>query len=255
MILYNASSSYYSMIARYALFEAGLSFENRCMDIHLRKEQLSSWYQAINPKMTVPSLVKGKEILIDSQDILKYVASTQKDQWLDNEEDAGLQVQQIVYAHYHLTIERLTFAKALIQMPPLRLAVPYMLGRIIARLERELPESDNQDALSDKIALNKQRLSFLTEGDLQDKLELERKSIEIFLEKLPPPKEFLVGDKLSSADIVCVVLFGRLKMIDEYELVESADLQAWFSRMQERVAYQKADIWTSFQPWRIMFKG
>ena len=58
MILYNAPSSYYSMIARYALFEAGLSFENRRMDIHLAKEQLSPWYRAINPKMTVPSLVK-----------------------------------------------------------------------------------------------------------------------------------------------------------------------------------------------------
>ncbi|RUR04785.1 glutathione S-transferase family protein [Legionella sp. km772] len=254
MILYNASSSYYSMIARYALFEAELPFENRLMDIHLRKEQLSSWYLAINPKMTVPSLVNGKEILIDSQDILKYIATLKGPQWLDSDKEAGLQVQQIVYAHYNITIERLTFAKALISLPPLRLIVPHMLQKIIRKLEKELRASENKEALSAKIALNTQRLAFFTEGDLRDKLEFEKKSIQLFLDKLPSPHEFLVGNQLSSADIVTVVLLGRLQMIGEYELVQSAELIAWFNRMQARPAYKKADIWTHFQPWRILFK-
>lgn len=254
MILYNASSSYYSMIARYALYEADLPFENRRMDIHVSKEQLSAWYMAINPKMTVPSLVNGKDILIDSQDILKYVATTQGSQWLDSEEDAGLQVQQIIYAHYNLTIERLTFGKALISIAPLRFIVSRTLTKIIKKLEEELATSTNKEALRAKIALNTQRLTFFNKGDLEDKLEFERKSIQLFLDKLPSPKEFLVGNKLSSADIVTVVLFGRLKMIHEYDLVQSPELIAWFKRMQARPAYKKADIWTYFQPWRILFK-
>ena len=243
------------MIARYALFEAGLPFENRRMDIHLAKEQLAPWYMAVNPKMTVPSLMKGKEILIDSKDILQYAASTQGQQWLDADQDASLQVQQILYAHYNISIERLTFAKALASIAPLRFIVPHMLEKIIKKLEKEIATTTlTKEAIKAKIVLNTQRLAFFTEGNLFDKLEFERKSIQLFLIKLPVPKEFLVGDKLSSADIVTVVLFGRLKMIYEYDLVQSPELIAWFKRMQTRPAYKKADIWTYFQPWRILFK-
>ncbi len=242
------------MIARYALFEAGLSFENRRMDIHLAKEQLSPWYRAINPKMTVPSLVKDNLILIDSQDILNYAARAQGALWLDADEEASLHVQQIVQAHYRISIERLTFAKALTSIAPLRFIVPHMLNKIIKKLEQELITSPNKDALNAKIALNRQRLNFFTQGNLFSKLELERKSIQLFLEKLPSPKKFLMGNKLSSADIVIVVLLGRLNMISEFDLIQSQELVEWFSEMQARPAYKKADIWTHFQPWRILFK-
>lgn len=254
MILYNAPSSYYSMIARYALLEAGLGFENRRMDIHLAKEQLSSWYRIINPKMTVPSLVDGKRIWTDSQDILKYVAAKMGEQWLDHDAELNIYVQQIVYTHYNLIIERLTFGKALISIPPLRFIVPHMLRKIIKKLERELKGNDNKAALEAKIALNTQRLNYFTEGDLREKLEFERKSVLNFLEKFPKPQQFLLGDKLSSADIVTVVLLGRLKMIGEYDLVKSPELITWFASMQQREAYKKADIWTYFQPWRILLR-
>ncbi len=242
------------MIARYALCEAGLPFENRRMDIHLAKEQLAPWYMSINPKMTVPSLAKGKDIWTDSQDILKYLATTQGQQWMDADPEANLHVQQIVYAHYNITIERLTFGKALVTMFPLRFIVPHMLRKIIKKLEAEQQTSENKEAIAAKIALNTQRLAFFTEGDLREKLEFERKSVLLFLEKLPKPQEFLLGAKPSSADIVTVVLFGRLQMIGEYDLVQSPELIAWFERMKARPAYKKADIWTYFQPWRILFK-
>ena len=73
MILYSAPPSYYSMIGRLALNAAQISFENHHMDIHVRKEQLAPWYIALNPHMTVPTLVDGKTILIDSQDILRVL--------------------------------------------------------------------------------------------------------------------------------------------------------------------------------------
>ena len=80
MILYSAPSSYYSMIGRLALKEAQVPFENHQMDIHLRKEQLAPWYVALNPHMSVPTLVDGKTILIDSQDIcLLYTSPSPRD--------------------------------------------------------------------------------------------------------------------------------------------------------------------------------
>jgi glutathione S-transferase len=254
MILYNASSSYYSMIARYALLAAGVPFESKRMDIHLAKEQLSSWYMAINPKMTVPSLVDDKQVWIDSQDILKQAAGLAGSRWLDADVDLGPYSAQIVYAHYSIAIERLTFGKALTSFLPLRFIVPHMLRRIIKKLEKERARVINKAAVDAKIALNTERLDYFTKGDLDEKLEFERKSVLSFLEKLPIPKQFLFGDKPSSADIVTAVLFARLKMIGEYQLVKSPELIAWFGRIQQGTAYKEADIWIYFQPLRILFR-
>jgi glutathione S-transferase len=254
MILYNASSSYYSMIARYALLEASFSFENRRMDIHLAKEQLSAWYTKINPAMTVPTLVDNEQVWTDSQSILKYAATHAGEQWMDGDVGCALRIEQLIPEHYSITIERLTFGKALTSIPLLRFLVLRMLRNTIHTLEVQLPNSANSAAIEAKINLNKQRLAYFTEGNLADKLEIERDKVRNFLEKLPKPAPFLFGDRPSSVDVVTVVLFGRLKMIGEYQLVLSPDLINWFKRMQLRSTYRKADIWTYFQPWRILLK-
>lgn len=254
MILYNAPSSYYSMIGRYALLEAAVPFENRRMDIHLAKEQLTPWYMAINPAMTVPALTDGARIWADSHDILNEAASRADSLWLDADTELAPHIQHIVTTHYSIAIERLTFGKALVKLPPLRFIVPRMLRKIIRSLEAERKSTDNPAAVDAKITLNQQRLAYFTEGTLADKLEFERTNVLGVLAKIPKPEVLLFGDKPSSADIVAVVLLARLKMIGEDSLVQSPALIQWFERMQTRPAYQKADIWTHFQPWRILFK-
>lgn len=42
MQLYNASSSYYSMIARLALLEAGANFDDRRLDIHFKRNSFQA---------------------------------------------------------------------------------------------------------------------------------------------------------------------------------------------------------------------
>ena len=255
MILYNASSSYYSMIGRYSLLEAGISFESRRMDIHLAKEQLSSWYLAINPAMTVPTLIDGEQSWLDSQTILKFAASCAREKWMDADAMVSSQIDEIVKAHYAIPIERLTFSKALVRIPPLRFIVPRMLRSIIRKLEEDLTHSTNPTAIQAKITLNHERLAYFTEGNLMDKLQVERDRVQQYIQRLPTPAVMLFGDKPSSADILTVVLFGRLKMIGEYPLVPfTSPLIPWFERMQGREAYKDADIWTHFQPWRILLK-
>lgn len=254
MILYNASSSYFSMIARYALLEAGVVFENRLMDIHIAKEQLSPWYLAINPAMTVPSLTDGLQSWLDSRAILAYAATAAADNWLDA--DAALRpcIREIVQAHYLISVERFTFGKALVSIPPLRLIVPMMLRNIIKKLETDLTTSSNPIATQAKIDINSKRLAYFTTGNRLDKLDIERDKIKDFLSTLPSPGLFLLGEKPSAADILLVVLLGRLKMIGEYSLVpQKSELARWFLHMQTRQAYKEADIWTNFNPFRILF--
>jgi glutathione S-transferase len=242
------------MIARYALLEGGIPFESRRMDIHLSREQLQPWYLLINPAMTVPSMVEGKYIWRDSQDILKYAAAQAAERWMDSDPSVALNIEQIVHSHYAIAIERLTMGKAISSSFLLKRILPKVLYKAIRSLEAEKSGSTNPEAIEDKIKLNKGRLAYFTEGDLKEKLQFERTNVRTFLERLPAPKELLFGEKPSSADIVTVALFARLKMIGEYDLVTEPELQAWFERMRARSAYKKADIWTRFQPWRILFR-
>ena len=260
MILYSAPPSYYSMIGRLALNTAQISFENHHMDIHIRKEQLAPWYVALNPHMTVPTLVDGKTILIDSQDILRLSANLAGNQWLDIDLDLAPQIESVVKAHYAIPIERLTFCKAMIHLPILKFILPRALGKVIKGLEAQLVTAKNPTAVQAKIDLNQSRITYFTQGaSLEEKMTVERNRVSAYLNQLPTPENFLFGNKPSSADVVTAILFGRLKMIGEYALVTNNTrgiaLDQWFGRMQQEPAFQLSDIWLRFQWWRILLRG
>lgn len=255
MLLYNAPSSYYSMVARLALLEANVSFENRRMDIHVAKEQLSSWYRALNPNMTVPTLVDGKNVFTDSRDILRFARTKAGDTWADAESVHQPNIAKIVDAFYEIPIEDLTFGKAMIKFPLLRFVFPKILGGIVKKLRAELSACPDPDAVLAKIALNEKRIAYFTQGCLLDKLNAERHRISDFLRTLPDPSPNLFGDKTSSADVVCCVLLGRLKMAGEYGLMKSfPSLDAWFSRVEGTDNFLKADIWTKFRLSRVLLR-
>lgn len=243
------------MIARLALLEADIAFESRLMDIHFAKEQITPWYMALNPHMTVPTLVDGKKILIDSRDILNFSAKMAGQEWLDCNIRLLPQIEKIVKAFYLIPIEDLTFVKAMIKIVPLQFIIPKVLGRIIKSLKSGLPTCADPVAVKAKIELNERRIAYFTGGDLQDKLAIERKHISAFLSDLPSPQAMLLGDQISSADIVTAILLGRLKMVGEYDLLNSYPLlDQWFNEMQLRPAFTKADIWLAFHFWRMLLK-
>lgn len=135
MILYSAPSSYYSMIARLALLECGATFNTRRMDIHLAKEQLSPWYLAINPAMTVPALIDENQSWTDSRAILEKSALIAGNQWYDADPSLAPHIQEIVDAHYAISIERLTFAKAMTRFKPLHILFPACLSELLITLK------------------------------------------------------------------------------------------------------------------------
>lgn len=255
MLLYHASSSYYSMIARLALLEAGVAFDSRRMDIHIAKEQLAPWYVAINPHMTVPSLVDGEHIWRDSRDILGVAGDGAGALWLAPDATTRAAIDAVVAAHYDIPIERLTFATAMTRIPPARWLFPRMLRGIVRKLEAELPAASDADALRAKIAVNTERLAYFTTGRLSDKLEGERDHVRHLLTSLPAPAELLFGAKPSPADIVVTVLLSRLQMIGDWDLTSvRPDIAAYFARMQARPAYAQADLWTRFRLHRILLR-
>ena len=257
MILYHASSSYYSMIARLALLEANVQFESHRLDIHFAKQQLAPWYVAINPAMTVPTLSDGKTVWTDSRDILAFARDSAGACWADSDPPFGEAVEDIVNQHYAIEIEKLTFGTAFLSKPMLRVAFLHFLQTIVRKLSRSLPTAENRAAVSNKIIVNEERLAFFSASDLAQRVEEQRQRVVSLVKALSPgSKLMLFGDRISSADIVVGVLLARLKMIGLYEQTvgSNAPLRGWYSRYRLRIATQEADLWERFQPLRIILR-
>lgn len=255
MKLYSAPPSYYSTIARLALNESHIDFDTRYMDIHIAKEQLAPWYIAVNPSMTVPALTDGDRKWTDSRDILAFAAKNAASQWIDSDPALAPNIQNIVAAHYNISIEQLTFGKAIQKFSLLHKVFPFMLKRMIKNLEAEKQSTPNPKAVEHKIGVDEARLAYFTEGDLSKKLNDRREEVREYIKLLPEPQEMLFGNKPSSADIVTTALFARLQMIGENDLIKvSPQLQNWFERVETRPAFIKSDVWLRFKPWRILLK-
>jgi tetrachloro-p-hydroquinone reductive dehalogenase len=149
--LFHAAPSYYSMVARLALAEAGVAYVSRLMDIHLAKQQLSPAYRKLNPHMTVPTLRGPGLLLTDSAQILIYAAQQAaqrpEQSWADVDASRAEAIQRAVAGHYALSIETLTFGKVLATRPWFKAVMVRMLSGINAKLERDIAGKPDQAAL------------------------------------------------------------------------------------------------------------
>ena len=110
--LFHAAPSYYSMVARLALAEAGIATTSRLLDIHLAKQQLSDDYRALNPHMTVPTLRGPDLLLTDSSEILAFAAARAGAAWADADPTLAPAIGDAVQGHYAISIETLTATPA-----------------------------------------------------------------------------------------------------------------------------------------------
>lgn len=258
--LYHAASSYYSMIARYSLILADIPFESHLLDIHRTKQQLQDWYIAINPAMTVPSLVSQSTALCSSADIVQFAIETKRDCWLDTGACAqSLQrIDHLNGLHDEFPLERLTFNAFMQKVPPLRKAFPHLLRRMCTDLEKRIQSERHPEllpALRAKLKQNQQRLAYFSSDTLanrQDQMILAaRELIAAFPDS--PRGAWLFGSLPSSADVRLLVFLARLQMIGLVHRVGvNAALVSWFLAKSQTSAFHKADIWTKFHLWRVL---
>jgi glutathione S-transferase len=255
--LFHAAPSYYSMVARLALAEAGVSTVSRLLDIHVAKQQLSPAYRQLNPHMTVPTLRGPDLLLTDSSEILAFAAQNAGEQWADADPARQPGIAEAVQGHYRISIETLTFSKLLSSRPWFKAVVVKVLSGIVRSLERQAKRCPEQaEPLLAKVAQNRERLAVFTQAPIQQVLSEQREQVAAYLASLPPVVAggWLFGRQLSSADVVLAVLCARLEMAGEIALLSRPDLQGWWQRMQQRPAFPAADVWTRFQR-RRFFKA
>lgn len=255
--LYHASSSYYTMIARYAIELSGLTYESHLLDIHQKREQLRPWYVAINPAMTVPTLVIPEKTLCSSLEILDYALANCPDRWFEpHASDAQAQaIEQLLQAHDRFAVERLTFNAIMQKLPPVRILFPKLLRKTCKDLEALLQRDPvDADAIRAKLSLNQQRLAYFSEP-LHKRQAAQLAMARDFIAGFPsgPQAQWLFGGLPSRADVVLLVFLARLNAIglNNTDLVPSG-LTAWFEHKAETVEFLQADVWLKFNIWRLL---
>jgi len=253
--LFHAAPSYYSMLARLALAEAGITTTSRLIDIHFAKQQLSDAYRALNPHMTVPTLRGPGLLLTDSSEILAFAAARAGDAWGDADATLAPAIRAAVAGHYAISIETLTFSKLLTSKPLLKPLVAQLLSGLSRQLDQRAAHTAvDPGALRAKAEQDRQRLQTLTATPSAQTLAAMRQQVRAYLNGLPPLEsgDWLFGARISSADVVLAVLLARLTMAGELPLLERPDLQQWWLRYQRRPAVAAADLWTRFQRRRFV---
>jgi ganglioside-induced differentiation-associated protein 1 len=240
--LYHNPASYYSMIARLALAEAGIAYVRVFVDIHRRMEQQRPEYVRLNPNMTIPTLVLPDRILDQSREIAEYAFGA--------EAAANTDARQWVDLHYSFPIEELTFGRILSRNPIVRRLIPARLASTSRKLLALAV------ANPDLAALYRARAEVFAERartfDPDNVQRLARRRMDEafdFLDRLDKnfadSRKFIVPPAYGIADAVWSVFLARIEFAGlGAEIPKRLALARYWNAMQARPAFAAADIWT-----------
>ncbi|MGH6985340.1 MAG: glutathione S-transferase family protein [Caulobacteraceae bacterium] len=249
--LYHAPSSYYSMIARLSLAEAGLAYAPVFMDLHARSSQQAPSYARLNPNMTVPTLVGPDFVLIESRAIAEF-ALGQREAELDAETRAWLAL------HYGFPIEELTFGNLLARSRLARVLIPRRLASAERRLEAMAAANpDLAKIYTARAAVFARRVATF-EPDQAIALAARRQSeARSFLDRLETTladgRDAIVPARYGLADVVWTVFLGRIEFAGMgAEIAVRPALRRYWRAMQARPSFAGADIWTRLHVGRLI---
>ena len=249
--LYHAPSSYYSMIARLALAEAGIAYEPVFVDIHYRMSQQEPDYVRLNPNMTVPTLVLADRILDQSRDIAEYALGV-SDATLDGEAKAWLDL------HYAYPIEELTFGGILARNPLARRLIPRKLkaahGRLLARAAEN---PDLAEVYKARAAVFAERARVFDPDTVVRLSERRRGEAVGIMERLEQTlcdgRAVIVPPVYGIADVVFTVFLARMEFAGlSGEIPKRPALARYWRAMQARPSFAAADIWTKLHVARLI---
>ena len=227
-VLHNAPQSTCSQKVRICLWEKGLSFTEKKLDL-FRGDQLTAVYKQLNPNAVVPTLVHDDEVIIDSSVIIEYLDDICSDVPLSPPTPAGR-------AHMR---EWMRFFE---EVPAPAVRVP-SYNRVFLRHFQSMSDEEfrafgESKPLRKDFFLKMGRTGYGEEEIRQAEGRLAM-TVERMEEQLRDGRFWLLGD-YSLADICIIPVIVRMNDIGMSDLwSERKYVGAWFVRFQEREAFRK----------------
>ena len=249
--LYHAPPSYYSMIARLALAEAGIAHEQTFVDIHLRGSQQAPDYVRLNPNMTVPTLVLPGRTLDQSRDILLFSRNL-------DEDGLDADTRNWIDLHDAFPVEELTFGLFLTRHRLARVLLPAKLAATRRRLLKlAAANPDLAEAYRARAAVFAGRARTLDPAGATRLAETRRAEAVGLLDRLDRTladrRDVLVPPRHGIADVAWTVFLARMEFLAMAdEIAARPALARYWTAMRSRAAFAAADIWTELHVLRLI---
>ncbi|MEQ8345206.1 MAG: glutathione S-transferase family protein [Sneathiellaceae bacterium] len=248
-LLYHAASSYYSMIARLALIEAGLRFDSRLVDIHRTRENQAPWFVRLNPEMTVPVLALPGDgagdpdrLLPDSRLILEHAFPDAADAAEDG----------ILARLYRFPVDQYTFAWLLGWNPVARFLIPRKLGKIRGdMLQLAGANPDLAEVYRRRAEIFDRRVAAFSQPQAPRwaALNAEVDGLMQMLEQGLAGGPFLGGARYGAADVVATVFLARLRFVRQgRRIAASPAIAAYWQKLHAGDSFRQADVWERLKP-------
>lgn len=227
--LFHFGMSNCSQRVRIMLEEKGLPWTSHVVDIP-RGDNLTDYYQGINPNGVVPTLVHDGTVHIESTDILEYLDG------LDSTQPPLFADEGIEPALRDRVIERANSAQAQIKV----LSFEYLFKPVARKSRKEIEQLDGKLRNRELFEFHKR---FSAAGGFDaDTLQRHVCTMEDhlqFLEQTLRRRAWLAGERLSVADVAWIVNVHRLKLM-HFPMQHLPGVCGWFERMAERPSYASA---------------
>lgn len=232
LVLYHGLASTCSKKVRLALYEKGLPFESRLLDLQ-KFEQHTPEYLALNPNGVVPTLVHGGRPVIESSIIIEYIEDAFPDVplrpvdpytayqmrlWLKFSDNVAYNA---VYAPTWAVLSKRaqdSFSEDRLQA---------VLARIPTRERRERWETVAREGFSDR--------------EMQDAYDKMRQCLER-IETAVRDHSWLAGDDYTLADIAMIPFIDRIRNLRPEFLDPGIypGVNRWEQALRARPAFSKA---------------
>ncbi len=231
--LFHFGLSNCSQRVRMMLEEKGIAWTSHYLNIP-RNENLSDWYQDINPKAVVPTLVHDGVVIVESNDILYYLNGVFSGPDLLHQR--GIDVS---------AVERLLAAADDFQSAVKVLTHEFLFKPATRKSAKNLRYMERHLRNKELLAFHQR---FSEEGFSAEELQQAIAKAHCCMAELDrqlADNEWLAGAEFSLVDISWIVNVHRLELM-RFPLGDFANVQRWFAAMRARPSYKRALV--AFEP-------
>lgn len=230
--VYHAGMSNCSQRVRIAAEEKGVPWTSHVVDI-TKNEHLGEEYQRLHPGGVVPAAVHDGRIILNSNDIIRYI-----DKAFDG--PSLLDVNPAQAGQVEHLLSRSDDLQASLRL----LSFTFLFARRLTKTPEQLEEYDRRQGNKSLVDWHRR---FSSGGFSQEDLDAAaREYVDDLceLEGILAGQDWLTGQRFGVADISWMVNVRRAELIEDrkpglLQLSSMPNLAAWFDRVRQRPSYRK----------------